>query len=71
LYDYTLELAGQNKLKVEYASKDLYGSESPEPVQGIQTFYEKQFITEGLNIHYLQFRLPNGQNIMEPEERGE
>ena len=68
LYEYTLDLARQNDLKVEYANSDLYGSENPEPVQGIQTFYEKQFISEGLNIHYLQFRLPNDQNILEPEE---
>lgn len=71
LYEYTHDLARQNNLKVEYATSDLYGSENPEPVQGIQTFYEKQFIDEGLNIHYLQFRLPNGQNIMEPEKKGE
>ena len=68
LYEYTLDLARQNDLKVEYATNDLYGSENAGHVQEIKTFYEKQFIAEGLNIHYLQFRLPNGQNIMEPEE---
>jgi tRNA (guanine-N7-)-methyltransferase len=71
LYEYTRDLARQNDLEVEYCTSDLYGSKNLEPFQGIQTFYEKQFIAEGLNIHYLQFRLPNGQNIMEPEEKRE
>lgn len=71
LYDYTLELARKNKLRIEYATNNLYGSEYPELVHGIQTFYEKQFLEEGLNIHYLQFRLPSGKNIMEQAEDGE
>jgi tRNA (guanine-N7-)-methyltransferase len=71
LYEYTLDLARQNGLRVEYATDDLHGSKHPELVQGIQTFYEKQFIDQGLNIHYLQFRLPSGKNIMEQAERGE
>ena len=71
LYEYTLELARLNKLKVEFESNDLYGSEYPEVVYEIQTFYEKQFIEDGLNIHYLQFRLPSGKNIMEQTEHGE
>ena len=68
LYEYTLELARLNGLWVEYATNDLYGNENPELVHGIQTFYEKQFIAEGLNIHYLQFRLPSEKNILEPAE---
>jgi len=71
LYEYTLELARLNKLSIEFASNNLYGNENPELVYGIQTFYEKQFIEEGLNIHYLQFRLPSGKNIMEQAEDGE
>ena len=71
LYEYTLELARLNKLSIEFASNNLYGNENPELVYGIQTFYEKQFIEEGLNIHYLQFRLPSGKNIMEQAEGGE
>lgn len=71
LYEYTLELARLNKLRIEYATNNLYGGEYPEWVHGIQTFYEKQFIEEGFNIHYLQFRLPSGKNIMEQAEGGE
>jgi len=68
LYEYTQALARLNRLSIEYATDNLYGSGNPEIVHGIKTFYEKQFIAEGLKIHYLQFRLPNDKNIMEAEE---
>ncbi len=71
LYEYTLELARLNHLIVEYATENLYGSKNTELVHGIRTFYEEQFIEQGLNIHYLQFRLPSGKNIMEQEQGGE
>jgi tRNA (guanine-N7-)-methyltransferase len=71
LYEYTLELARLNKLRIEYATNNLYDSEFRERVHGIRTFYENQFIEQGLNIHYLQFRLPSGKNIMEQTEDGE
>ena len=71
LYEYTLELARLNKLSIEFATNNLYGSEYPELVHGIKTFYEKPFIEQGLKIHYLQFRLPSGKNIMEQAKDGE
>jgi tRNA (guanine-N7-)-methyltransferase len=66
LYKYTLELARFNELRIECATDDLYNSEYADLVHGIQTFYERQFIEEGLRIHYLQFRLPNEKDIVEP-----
>jgi tRNA (guanine-N7-)-methyltransferase len=68
LYGYTLELARHNRLRVDYATSDLYGCTDRDMVHGIQTFYEKQFIGGGLKIHYLKFRLSIEKNIMEPEE---
>jgi tRNA (guanine-N7-)-methyltransferase len=70
LYEFTLGMARFNKLRVESATNNLYGGDTPGLVHGIQTFYEKQYIGQGLKIHYLQFRLPSGKNIMEPEEGG-
>jgi tRNA (guanine-N7-)-methyltransferase len=66
LYGYTLELVRHNGLPVGYATDDLYGSEDPDLVYGIQTFYEQQFIAEGWKIHYLQFRLSHEKDILEP-----
>jgi tRNA (guanine-N7-)-methyltransferase len=66
LYRYTFRLARFNGLTLEYATDDLYGSENPDLDHSIQTFYERQFMAAGLNIHYLKFRLPNEKNIVEP-----
>ena len=66
LYGYTLELARYNGLRVEHATEDLYRSDNPGLVYSIQTFYEKQFIADGLKIHYLQFRLSHEKDILEP-----
>jgi tRNA (guanine-N7-)-methyltransferase len=66
LYRYTFQLARFNGLPVECATEDLYGGEYLDLDHGIQTFYERQFMAEGLNIHYLKFRLPNEKNIVEP-----
>lgn len=67
LYHYTLELIRLNSLPLVYATEDLYGSDESDMVFGIQTFYEKQFIEEGLHIHYLKFELPRDKVITEPE----
>jgi tRNA (guanine-N7-)-methyltransferase len=67
MYHYTRELARINNLPLEFATDDLYGHNHASLVHGIQTFYERQFLEEGLNIHYLKFRLPHKKVIIEPE----
>ncbi len=67
LYKYTLDLVKRNDLPLVFASEDLYGSQQDEIVHGIRTYYEKRFIKEGLNIHYLKFRLRGQKAIIEPE----
>lgn len=71
LYRYTRALAGQNGLPVHSATEDLYGAGLESEVFGIRTYYEEQFIEEGLNIHYLRFSLPAHLNIVEPEPEDE
>jgi len=68
LYRYTMDLVEYNNLTLEYATKDVYGGHAENICHGIQTFYEKQFVAEDQPIHYLQFRLPSGKTIREPEE---
>ncbi len=67
LYRYTLDLVRANDLPLDFATEDLYGSRQVDMVHGIRTFYEKQFIGEGMNIHYLRFRLPGDRVIREPD----
>jgi len=71
LYQYTLDLVKENGLPRVYTTVDLYGSKQNNIVYGIQTHYEKLFIEEGLNIHYMQFKLPKNKEIIEPKDQDE
>ena len=69
LYEYTKALAEVNKFEIIYACADVYANNKlPEEVLSIQTFYEKQFLAENKNIHYLNFILHNILPYIEPEE---
>lgn len=69
LFEYTHALVKENKFLINFISRDIYADvELPEPVTGIQTFYEKQFLGEGKKIHYLEFKIVNAPEIIEPKE---
>jgi len=69
LYHYTKALAEVNKFEILHACDDVYHNDNlPEEVLNIQTFYEKQFLAENKNIHYLNFVLHNILPYIEPEE---
>lgn len=67
LYRYTRDLAIYNECPVLYETGDLY-NDTGMLAHGIQTFYEKQYIEQGLPIHYLQFSIPAGSIVREPQE---
>jgi len=72
LYRYTLNLAAHNNLKVVYSTDDLYHSGIADEILSIRTFYESQFLEEGMKINYLAFRLPADREIVElPQEEDE
>ncbi|MEA3462525.1 MAG: tRNA (guanosine(46)-N7)-methyltransferase TrmB [Bacteroidota bacterium] len=69
LYKDTLELVLYNKLDVEHFSTDVYSEEWNDERVSIQTYYEKRFLSEGIKINYLCFKLPAGKEIRElPDE---
>ena len=68
LYHYTRDLIQFNDLRLDYATEDLHGGNKAKLANNIQTFYEKQFIEQGLPIHYLKFSLPSMKIIAEPGE---
>jgi tRNA (guanine-N7-)-methyltransferase len=68
LYQYTIDLARLNKLTVKINTRDLYHSGIESDILGIQTFYERQFLDQGMKITYLCFELPDGKKIEEPPE---
>jgi len=68
-YEYTKALVQENSFKINYASDNVYTNNNlPKEVLNIQTFYEKQFLEENKNIHYLEFQLNNILPYKEPVE---
>ena len=74
LYTYTSCMVRQNNLPVEFSTEDLYHTEFSDQTDEymkkvllIQTYYERQWIARGLNIRYIQFRLPHTGTLIEPD----
>ena len=69
LYEYTLALVRHNRLDLLCETRDLYRAHFLNDTLAIQTYYEKQFVSEGCKVNYLSFRLPTGKTIEElPED---
>lgn len=66
LYEYTLKLIQYNNLELLFSTDDLYQSVLKDEILQIHTFYEKQYLAQGLKINYLKFRLPKNLLIKEP-----
>lgn len=69
LYEYTHQLALQNKLDIKISTNNLYQSSvDDEALLSIQTFYESQFLAQGIPIKYLKFTLNGHETFFEPVE---
>jgi tRNA (guanine-N7-)-methyltransferase len=55
LFTYTSEMLKANRLPVLMETVDLYHSGCADEILSIRTFYEQQWLSRGLNIHYLKF----------------
>lgn len=67
MFTYTEEMVRLNQLPLSFSNRDLYGSGLNDKILTIQTFYEKQWLDRGLTIKYIQFQLPAGASLVEPE----
>ncbi len=67
LYNYTKDLARCNDLETVNDRPDLYRSGYTDEILSIRTYYEGFFLAEGIPIKYLSFRLPEDQEIREPD----
>lgn len=65
-YSYTRELVRINEFEVLADTDNLYESDIVNDTLRIQTFYEKQWLSRGINIKYIAFRL-NDKEFTEPE----
>lgn len=67
LYQYTAELVKIYHLPVNINTSDLYGSGLDDKILGIKTFYERQWLSRGKTIKYIQFSLAGSPQLVEPE----
>ncbi len=67
MFTYTRCMANVNHLPVIHSTEDLYHTELADEILGIRTYYEQQWLDRGLQIKYLQFRLPRQGTLQEPE----
>ncbi|MEJ8755368.1 tRNA (guanosine(46)-N7)-methyltransferase TrmB [Pontibacter sp. H259] len=56
LFDYTLEVLQDRKIKHLVSTTNLYTSDLQEHTMGIYTTYEKRYLAEGIAIKYLQYK---------------
>ncbi len=71
LFTYTSYMVKENNFPVLFQTEDLYHTEGIDDetrkILSIQTYYEKMWIERGLNIKYMKFRLPQQEELKEPE----
>ena len=67
LYRYTAELVKVNHLPENVNTDDLYGVGLDDKILGIKTFYERQWLSRGKTIKYIQFSLAGPIQLVEPE----
>lgn len=67
MFTYTCEMVNANSYPVEFCSNDLYASDMVDPILGIKTYYEQQWLERGINIKYIKFKLEKRDAFVEPE----
>lgn len=68
LYDYTRRLAIHNHFDILLDTSDLYNSGLTDDILEIKTFYESQYLAQGIPIKYIKFVIPHQNEIVEPPE---
>lgn len=66
LHSYTRALVEQNNLKMLVCTSNLYNDVKDDPILGIKTFYEQQFLEQGLPITYIKFEINHTGPFHEP-----
>ena len=67
MFSYTCEMVAANKFPVVFSNVDLYASDLNDPILGIKTYYEQQWLERGLTIKYIQFLLEKRDEFIEPD----
>jgi len=67
MYTYTRAMVEENHYPVLFSTDDLYASNLIDPILGIKTYYEQQWLGRGISIKYIRFALEQRTNFVEPE----
>jgi len=67
MFSYTCEMVKENQFPVVFSTDNLYESDLTDPILGIKTYYEKQWLERGLTIKYIQFLSEKRTEFVEPE----
>ena len=67
MFSYTCEMVKENKFPVVFSTDNLYESDLTDPILGIKTYYEQQWLDRGLTIKYIQFLSEKRAEFVEPE----
>jgi tRNA (guanine-N7-)-methyltransferase len=67
MYTYTCAMVEENEYPVLFSTGDLYASDLVDPILGIKTYYEQQWLGRGISIKYIRFVLEKRTAFTEPE----
>ena len=67
MFTYTCEMVNSNHFPVVLSTDNLYASNLQDPILGIKTYYEQQWLDRGLTIKYIKFILEARSQLVEPE----
>jgi len=67
MFTYTREMVSANHFPVTFSNEDLYASDLKDPILGIKTYYEQQWLERGITIKYIQFKLEKRTEFIEPD----
>lgn len=68
LFNFTKTIASHNTLEIIFNTDDLYSESLSDEIRSIKTHYENIFLTAGLKINYITFRLDK-EKIIEDVSR--
>jgi tRNA (guanine-N7-)-methyltransferase len=67
MFSYTCEMVKENHFPVVFSTDNLYDSDLTDPILGIKTYYEQQWLDRSLTIKYIQFLSEKRDEFIEPE----
>ena len=67
MFTYTSHMVNINRYPVVFLTNNLYASDLNDPILGIKTYYEQQWLSRGITIKYIQFVLENKAEFIEPD----